>query len=253
MILGLLFLILMLAPFSLGSSISETELPSLGLGLLVLAYLAYYHSIYLPIPMIINKGLIASFAIVDSIFLIFFGLDTAAFGGQNLIIFFFSLSVTYSILRTMFGSIPTLNEQAKEFMSLAVLFVIARTTAVGGINLIYSVGVAIMTVFLPDCTAITASSLYRAGFVIIGIVMLLFAAVGLSGILRVILLLFGIFWAFLPSFFSVLFGADIYSFQFCVYFWVLQMAMVLFLINWVFQTLAMDWMGGLVMQGIQKK
>jgi hypothetical protein len=243
----------MLSPFAFGSAISDTELPSIGLAILVLAYIAYFHSIYLPIPTIINKGLIASFAIVDSIFLIFFGLDIAAFGAQNLLIFLLSLSITYSILQLVFGSIPTLSDRAKEFISLAVLFVIARTTVVGGVNIIYGVGVALLTVFFPNCAAMTATSMYQIGFVILGIVMILFASFGLSDWLRIALFGFGLFWALLPSFFRFLFGFETTSFQFCAYYWVLQMAMILFLINWILQTLAMDWMGGLVMQVTQPR
>ncbi len=246
--LGLIFLSFILAPFSFGSLVSDTEIPSIGLVLLVLAYIAYFHGIFLPLPSIINKGLIASFAIVDSIFLIFFGLDIAAFGAQNLLIFLISLSVSYSILHQVFSSIPTLSDRAKEFITLAVLFVIARTTAVGQISLIYSIGVGLVYLLFPDCGAMSINPLYQMGFGVVGIVMMIFAAVGLSGMLRMLLLAFGLFWAFMPTFTSFLLGIPAQSFQFCVYYWVLQMAMVLFLFNWVFQSLAMDWMGGLVMQ-----
>jgi hypothetical protein len=247
LILGFLFLSFMVAPFTIGSLVEDTELPSIGLILLILAYLAYFNNIYLPIPSIINKGLIASFAIVDSIFLIFFGIDTAAFGAQNLIIFLISLSVTYSILQVAFSTIPTLNDRAKEFITLAVLFVIARTTVFGGINIIYSVGIGIISVLFPNCGAMASTGLYNAGFTVVGLLMLLFAAIALDGWMKVVLMIFGIFWTFLPTI-TYMILLDPFSFQFCAYFWVLQMAMVLFLLNWIFQTLAMDWMGGLLTQ-----
>lgn len=246
--IGLIFLTFILAPFSFADQISDTELPSIGLILLVLGYAAYFHNIFLPLPLIVNQGLVASFAIVDSLFVIFFGLDIAAFGAQKLLIFLVSMSVSYSLLKLVFSSIPSLTDRAKEFIALAVLFVIARVTSTGGVSLVYGVGVALVSILFPNCSSLSSSALYQLGFVIVGIVMILFSAVGLSGPLRIVLFLFGLFWAMLPSIGSVLLGFSMESFQFCVYYWVLQLAMVLFLLNWVFQSLAMDWMGGLVMQ-----
>jgi hypothetical protein len=180
-------------------------------------------------------------------FILFFGMNIAGFGAQQLLVFLLSISVAYSVLRMVFATIPTLNPRAQEFISLAVLFVIARTTASGQASFILGIGMALINIMFPQCADLSTSALYQMGFVVVGIVMILFSAVGLSGPIRLLLFGFGLFWALLPSSMSVFLGISMQSIQFCVYYWVLQMAMVLFLFNWIFQASAMDWMGGVVM------
>lgn len=240
--LGLVFIALMILPFTLGGSAMETEFPSLGLIILGLAYLAYFNHVFLPLPTIINQGLIASFAILDAMFEVFFGASIAEFGGGNLILFVISLSITYSLLKFVFGSIPILSPRAQEFITLAVLFIIARSAGEGtNYNLVLILSMVFIQVFFPQCGVVGAGTIF--GPVAAAAILIIFGvSMGAGGKVMVAMIIIGLLLALSPI--LQMMGL-VSSFQICIYGWLVQLALILFGINLVLQWFSMDLLAGI--------
>ncbi len=231
LVLGFVFLSIILLPFTLGGS-DESELSSLSLGLGLLAYLAYFNHVFLPLPSFINKGLIASFAILDSLFSLFFGMDLATFGAKEFFLFITSLSMAYSVFRTIIDMIPVLNARAKELITLSMLLVLARGTSTGGTNIFYTLITALVNVFIPSCE-LNLYSLFSVGILVFFALIYIFKS--LEGISKLAVLILGV--GLVLSYLVPFLGANM---QLCVYSWLMQLAVFMFALNFLIQTFVLD-------------